>query len=96
MDLSKLVFLPFFLEISGAKKGAPPQLEDDSFKLFSVIVHSLPPPLLRRRRRRLLFIFERERKHVQVGEGQRDRRRQRESQAGSALSAWSLMWGSNS
>ena len=40
------------------------------------------------------FIFLRERERA--GEGQREREGERESQAGSALSAQSLMWGWNS
>ena len=44
-----------------------------------------------------MFIFERERDRVQVGEGQRDREMQNLKQAvGSELSAQSLMRGSNS
>ena len=40
-----------------------------------------------------LFIFDRQRDRARVGEGQRER--EGESQAGSALSAQSLTWGSN-
>ena len=43
-----------------------------------------------------LFIFERERGREKVMEGQRERVRERESQAGSAVSAQSLMRGLNS